>query len=546
MNSTSSAQMPEVKYSSELTDTPNQLVPAIQLTSVEQSFANKLKTNVTLSLGRLQLTQLYEPTILLLNEIIVNAIKSMHYKVYKKIIDDEFGMDTIENHAAFDNLYRNEIAEHGDHNVAKYCEENELQVSLAFPCEDDVVVIMSYPTICEHVICLENKLAKALGYRLVRHESSNYANEFFVSLVKQDTGQSIAALPIFLKPQDELQNLEAIFTQLGYGVICFSSAGKIIEASPSILVSLNLDITASSIQAFAKSIPTHFYTDVIWRLALEEPSGKFENYRIRVSSLADKGVSVLYNVSGYRDKESVVHTFWQVVSFNEEGNNTLTEGSILNEARIHNITRNYVPQLVEEKAREIVRLGGDRLINEECFISVLFCDIVGFTAYVENNEDEESVIQTLNAILRNLSKSVKDHNGLIDKFMGDCIMVLFRDPHDAVVAALEMQDHSIDINNLRARAGQDVLQLRVGIHWGKVIIGNVGTSERLDWTTIGDVVNTASRIEKYCQPGAVLVSETISNEIARRGYSDINSGDVFNLQVRGKQKLLPVCYVYSE
>ena len=106
MNSTSNAQMPEVKYSSELTDTPNQLVPAIQLTSVEQSFANKLKTNVTLSLGRLQLTQLYEPTILLLNEIIVNAIKSMHYKVYKKIIDDEFDMDTIENHSAFQHFLK--------------------------------------------------------------------------------------------------------------------------------------------------------------------------------------------------------------------------------------------------------------------------------------------------------------------------------------------------------------------------------------------------------------------------------------------------------
>lgn len=546
MNSTSNAQMPEVKCPAELTDTQNHVVPAILLTSLEQNFGNKLKTNITLSLGRLQLTQLYEPTILLLNEFIANAIKSMHYIVYKKIVNEEFCMDTTENHAAFDNLYRSEMAEHGDRNIASYCKENGLQVTLAFPSEDDVVVNMSYPTICEHAISLENKLAKALGYRLIKHGSDKHANECVVSLVKQDAGQSNTALPTFLKPQDELQNLEGIFTQLGYGVVCFSSAGKIMEASSSILASLNLDVTVSSIQALAKSIPTHFYTDVIWRLALEEPSGKFENYRIRVRSLTGSETSVLYNVSGYRDKESVVHTFWQVVSFDEEGSNSLSEGSMLNEARIHNIMRNYVPQLVEEKAREIVRLGGDRLINEECFISVLFCDIVGFTAYVESNENEESVIHTLNAILRKLSKSVKDHNGLIDKFMGDCIMVLFRDPHDAVVAALEMQDHSIDINNLRARAGQDILQLRIGIHWGKVIIGNVGTSERLDWTTIGDVVNTASRIEKHCQPGAVLVSETISDEIARRGYSDINCGDVFHLQVKGKQRQLSVCYAYSE
>lgn len=547
MNSTSSALMPKTNNSPKLSDANNRLAPAISLTSLEQNFSNKLKTNVTLSLGRLELTSLYEPTILLLNELIANAIKSMHYIVYKKIVNDEFCLDTAENHAAFDNLYKNEMAEHGDRNIASYCKENALQFTLTFPSEDNVVLVMSYPAICEHAICLENKLAKALGYRLIKNRMSKNANDCVVSLVViQEASQSHIALPALLEPQNELQNLQAIFTQLDYGVVCFSSAGKIIEASPSILSNLKLDITVSSIQALAKSIPTHFYTDVIWRLSLEEPSGRFENYRIRVRSLKDSESSVLYNISGYRDEDSVIHTFWQVVSFDEKGTNSLSEGSIMNEARIHNIMRNYVPQLVEEKAREIVRLGGDKLTNEECFISVLFCDIVGFTAYVENNESEESVIHTLNAILRKLSRSVKDHNGLIDKFMGDCIMVLFRDPHDAVVAALEMQDHSIDINNLRARAGQEILQLRIGIHWGKVIIGNVGTPERLDWTTIGDVVNTASRIEKHCQPGSVLVSETISNEIDRRGYSDINRGDVFHLQVKGKQKQLSVCYVYSE
>lgn len=546
MNSTSNAQMPKSNSSPELAGANKQLVPAISLTSLEQNFINKLKTNVKLSLGRLQLTSLYEPTILLLNELIANAVKSLHYHVYKKIVNDEFCIETTENQTAFDNLYKNELAEHGDRNIARYCKENELEFRLSFPSEDDVLVMMSYPAICKDVICLENKLAKALGFGFIEKRMGKNTNDCIVSLVKQKASQFNTMLPTLLKPQNELQNLEAIFTKLDYGVVCFSSAGKIIEASPSILSCLKLELTVSSIQVLAKSIPTHFYTDVIWRLSLEGPSGRFENYRIRVRSLTNSESSVLYNISGYRDENSVIHTFWQVVSFDEESSHSLSEGSILNEARIHNITRNYVPQLVEEKAREIVRLGGDKLTNEECFISVLFCDIVGFTAYVESNESEESVIHTLNSILRKLSKSVKNHNGLIDKFMGDCIMVLFRDPHDAVVAAIEMQDHSIDINNLRARAGQELLQLRIGIHWGKVIIGNVGTSERLDWTTIGDVVNTASRIEKHCQPGAVLVSEAISNEIARRGFTDIDRGDVFHLQVKGKQKQLSVCYVYSE
>lgn len=68
---------------------------------------------------------------------------------------------------------------------------------------------------------------------------------------------------------------------------------------------------------------------------------------------------------------------------------------MLSEVRVHKITRNYVPQLVEQKAREAVRLGKDNLTNEERFVAVLFCDIVGFTSYVESNASGESIINTL-------------------------------------------------------------------------------------------------------------------------------------------------------
>ena len=195
--------------------------------------------------------------------------------------------------------------------------------------------------------------------------------------------------------------------------------------------------------------------------------------------------------------------------------------------------------------QEVVRLGSNLLNNEECYIAVLFCDIVGFTTFVEQNEEEESIIHVLNSVLRRISLSVKKYGGFIDKFMGDCIMVLFRSPHDAVVAALEMQKHSLDINQLRGRAELDKLQLRIGIHWGKVIIGNVGTPERLDWTTIGDVVNTASRIEKNCQPDGVLISEKMRESIALTEEMKFKCGDTFYISVKGKKEKLAVCYAYS-
>ncbi|SFP53475.1 Adenylate cyclase, class 3 [Nitrosomonas cryotolerans] len=523
--------------------TPCITTRSISITSLEQSVWHELESNVAVSLNRLHIEQLFKPTVLLLHQLVTNAIDTLHYTVFQKIVDADFYINIMNSDAALKALYQEELTEHGDRNIAKFCEINGFQIILAFPNEGDAIVSISVPNMCENAIFLNKKLADALEYRLHKEDITMNSNYYIGTLTKHKAKQSSIS-PVLLTQQSERSSLQGIFSQLGYGIVCFSSLGSILAVSPSIFISLHMNASASAIQILAKSIPEHFYNDVIWGLALETVNGVFDNYRVRMRSLRNPNASMLFNVSGYCDDHATIHTLWQTVSFDGQENSTLSEGSILNEARVHNITRNYVPQLVEEKAREIVRLGGNKLINEACFIAVLFCDIVGFTNYVENNEKEESIIHTLNSILRRISKSVKDHGGLIDKFMGDCVMVLFRNPHDAVIAALEMQSHSIDIIRLRERAGQEVLQLRIGIHWGKVIIGNVGTSERLDWTTIGDVVNTASRIEKKCQPGEVLISQTMRDVITTRDHTDIKYGEIFYLQVKGKRNKLAVCYAY--
>ena len=550
MNFINNAPMLIAKSSEETTSIQTQVVQTILVSSMEENIEQELKANLALSLGRLQLTQLFEPTLLLLHQFITNAVKTLHFTVFRQVVDTDFCISTSNSQEALEILYKHELAEHGDCNIARFCKERGLHIALNFPNRDGVIIAISYPDICGCAVRLDNKLADALGLQFSRQEVDIDDGYSVVSLVKptaelEHTAKTVFTnLPELLMPPIAQHHLQAIFSQLDYGIVSFASTGSILAASPSILKCLNLDESASSIQKLAKSIPTHFYNDVIWGLALEAPNGAFANYRIRVSSFKETDLTMLFNVSGYREQNGVVHTLWQAVSIDGDENHNLSEGSILNEARVHNITRSYVPQLVEERAREVVRLGGNRLTNEECFMAVLFCDIVGFTTYVENNEDEESVIHTLNAILRRVSKSATMHGGLIDKFMGDCIMVLFRNPYDAVLAALEMQSHSIDINNLRSRAGQEVLQLRIGIHWGKVIVGNVGTVERLDWTTIGDVVNTASRIENHCQPGAILISQAIRDAISKEDQLDIKCGDLFHLKVKGKQKALAVCNVY--
>lgn len=551
MNFINTVPIVTTKLTKKTASVQKQADQTIVLSSLEENIEQELKANLALSLGRLQLTQLFEPTLLLLHQFIKNVVKTLHYTVFRQVVDTDFCISTSDSQQALDVLFKHEVAEHGDRNIAKFCKEKGLHVALNFPKTDGVIISISYPEICGCAVKTDNKLADALGLQFCKQAPETNGNYSVVSLVTPITESDHTVRNVFANQPKLLtsaiaqHHLQAIFSQLDYGIVSFASTGLILTASPSILECLNLDISISSIQKLAKSIPTHFYNDVIWGLALEAPHGVFGNYRIRVRTSKDTELSTLFNVSGYREKDGVVHTLWQAVSIDGKENQNLSEGSILSEARVHNITRNYVPQLVTEKAREVVRLGGTRLTNEECYMAVLFCDIVGFTTYVENNENEESVIHTLNAILRRVSKSATMHGGLIDKFMGDCVMVLFRNPYDAVVAALEMQSHSIDINNLRSRAGQEVLQLRIGIHWGKVVVGNVGTAERLDWTTIGDVVNTASRIENHCQPGAILISKTIRDTIIKENQLAIKCGDIFYLKVKGKQKTLAVCNVYS-
>jgi adenylate cyclase len=543
--------MTTAKVSSEITGS---LVPwpprPIIITSIEQNIWHEFAQNIAYSLDRLQCPRLLDSTILLLHKLITNMVRIMHRQVFQQAIKDNLYINTTSEDGIFNELLKNELIAHGDRNIEKFCRNNNFQITLTFPDENDTLVSIHYPTCCDSAVSLDDKLAEAIGFVLIKQTANEIDTDYHIvkivkSITKHYLTQPQSDLPRLLTPAAILDETQAIFSTLNYGIIVFSSAGNILAVSPSILSSLKLEIAPPSIQAFAKIIPPHFYNDVIWGLALESSDGIFENYRIRIRSGCDDDPSILFNISGYRHHDTTIHTLWQIVSLEQKTANTLAEGSILNEARIHNITRHYVPQLVEQKAREIVRLGGNELTNEECFLAVLFCDIVGFTTYVENNEKEESVIHTLNLVLGRISKVVRQYDGMIDKFMGDCVMVLFRDPYQAVLAALEMHKHSYDINSLRMRAGKDLLLLRIGIHWGKVIIGNVGFSGRLDWTTIGDVVNTAARLEKNCQPGAVLISQALYETIAHIDQPGVKYGKIFYLKLKGKRKQQAVRYVQA-
>lgn len=512
------------------------------VTSLEHSIWIGLHTDLAAALNRLNLAHLSAPTMLILHDLLDCSVRAMHHKVFLQLVEEDFGMVAAGNEANIEGLYNAEVDEHGSQNIAKYCKENGWHVSVNFPLEADTLVAINIPVKWNVKGCSTAKLVNALGYQLVVNDLEGNADGYVVKLKKHNQKLPAMQLGGLLDETASLNSVQRIYEKLGYGVILISSAGEIIAVSRAMLKSAKLPVNDASITSLCAAIPFNFYNDIIWGLALAGQNGVFENYRIRIRLSGEEAVSILYNVSGYRDENSIIHSLWQIVSL-ADGGASLSEGSILSEVRIHKITRNYVPQLVEQKAREAVRLGKDNLSNEERFVAVLFCDIVGFTSYVESNASSESIINTLNTILRRVSSSVKRFHGSIDKFMGDSVMAIFRDPADAIYAGMDMQSHSADINSLRFRAGQDALQLRIGIHWGEVVIGNVGTPERLDWTAIGDVVNTASRIEKNCQPGSILVSQILRDAIDPALYPDIEFAGIFEIKVKGKRAALPVCHI---
>lgn len=501
------------------------------------------------------LAALLTPTTLIVHDLLDGALKAMHREVFRHIMEADLGLPLADQESTLETLYQTELTEHGPDNIAHACQSGGWQVQVSFPATaaaptaaaGGTLLQVEVPVAWDPAQCRSGRLLAALGFAL-RVSAGRMAIPGGTTgcriVLAQAAGRTANIVsPALLEAGAQTASLGAIFAQLDYGLIHFSAGGALIAAAPAMLRQLQLDpADDGALQRLAELIPPAFHNDVLWGLALADDRGAFENYRIRVRVPGSDNRSILFNVSGTRDGDGVIRSLWQAVA-QDAGGAHLAEGSMLSEVRIHNITRNYVPQLVERKAREAVRLGRTSIANEKRPVVILFCDIVGFTSFVEAHAASESVIDTLNSILRRVAGAVRRHDGSIDKFMGDSVMALFDAPAAALRAAVDMQGYAEDINGLRTRAGQQALQLRIGIHWGEVIIGNVGTQERLDWTAIGDVVNTASRIEKRCLPGEILVSREVRDAVLTAQPDQFGFSALFDIQVKGKRERLQVCHV---
>ena len=139
-------------------------------------------------------------------------------------------------------------------------------------------------------------------------------------------------------------------------------------------------------------------------------------------------------------------------------------------------------------------------------LTVLYLDVVGFTTFSERNSPEV-VATMLNELFGVCEVITRECHGDIDKFIGDAIMAVFIDANDAVAAGRKVLSALGRLNATRQARGLEGVRIRVGINSGSVIQGEIGTSSRKDVTVIGDVVNTAARIESATDPMRMGISE---------------------------------------
>ncbi|GER92397.1 adenylate/guanylate cyclase domain-containing protein [hot springs metagenome] len=222
------------------------------------------------------------------------------------------------------------------------------------------------------------------------------------------------------------------------------------------------------------------------------------------------------------------------------------------------------PELVSEimKRPDMLKLGG-----EKREITVLFSDIRGFTTLSERLTPE-SLVSVLNQYLSPMTDIVLKNKGTLDKYIGDAIMAIYNAPlniHDhaalACKSAIEMLERLKDINNSFKEKGLPEIDIGVGINTGEVIVGNMGTDMRFDYTAIGDTVNLASRLEgmNKVYKTHIIISEftfrylTRLNDLTHKVIvqHSLNSSTLYireldMIKVKGKDKPVTIYQVSSD
>jgi len=201
-----------------------------------------------------------------------------------------------------------------------------------------------------------------------------------------------------------------------------------------------------------------------------------------------------------------------------------------------------------QKNPELLKLGGER---KE--MSFLFMDIIGFTPiseFYKNKDDPEGLVVLVNEFLDEMTNIILANGGMVDKFMGDCIMAVYGAPIDmpnhaemAVKSAIEIEAKTKELKQRYKDRGLPDINVGTGVNTGTAIIGNMGSTTRFDFSVIGDAVNLAARLEATAGRGDYSKYPTIYSSMTLDQLPDnmvTNSKKIGDIKVKGKEDVITI------
>jgi adenylate cyclase len=375
------------------------------------------------------------------------------------------------------------------------------------------------------VIYTDNRIRTGIFTESDRDLLLGFANQAAVAI---ENARLFSSLKRTLEEVTELKNLmDDVFASIVSGVITADVQDQITlcnRAASSILGRAAAEIVG---RPLGDIMPT-FANDILPHLAsvrkTEQPIVGLEFSQ----NLPERGnVDWRFNLSPLKDADQKTQGVAIVLD-------DMTERKKL-EAQRSLLQRMVSPAILDQIDPNSLQIGGKKV-----YITTLFADIRGFTSYSEKHSPEE-LVAVLNRYLAAAADAVLSYEGTVDKFLGDAVMAWYNAPvpqpdHTlrAIKSALAIRDA---VAALHAQLPKEAhLDFGVGIHYGEAVLGWIGTEKRLEYTAIGDSVNTTKRIQENCAKNQILISkeayERVQDEIEARLFDP--------LSVKGKAQPLEV------
>jgi len=402
---------------------------------------------------------------------------------------------------------------------------NFQQSVVAYNLRSILCVPLKVKEVMTGVIYADNRIRSGLFSQKELDLLTAFANEAAVAI---ENARLFASVRRTLAEVTELKNLmDNVFESIASGVITADVEKRIVmcnRAAQMILGNSSVHLIGSELQeAYPPLAPAlNPYLDYV--LKTDQPVVGLETSPL----MPERGqVELRLSLSPMKD---VQQTMQGVAIVLED----LTEKRKL-EAQRRLFERMVSPAVIDRLDPNSLQLGGQR--SE---ITILFADLRDFTTFSETVEPEE-LVSVLNSYLAVAAEAVLNEGGTVDKFLGDAVMAWFNAPipqvdHTmrAVRAALAIRDR-ITLLGLGMPASRR-LSFGIGIHVGEAVLGLIGNERRLDYTAIGDSVNTGRRIQENAAPGQILISQ----EAYLRVLNQIEVSTVDPIQAKGKRDPLLV------